>query len=581
MPDTAALVVALSAQLTKFEQDMNKAVGIADKGVNDIEGKFKKANIEFKGFDELDKKLKGLLTIGGIALLIKQIIDLNEAVAKLGETAETLGVSTDTLQNLRFAAAATGASFDIADRFVEQFARKVQEAATGTGDLYNFLRVNNIEASKFAKLPLNEQVGKYADLIKNSSTQQERLNAAVIASSRQVGPQFVSALQTGAAGLKEFGDELTSLGGRLSESTIQRAKEANEEFQKLKFVLGSFAEIAAVEAFTGLSNVLHGIATAIAEIIQNFQFMKDLMGGAGKLLGIQPGFDYNQDPAKVTVNKGAGTTNTYSKLNDDFQKLIQSQIKRNELLVSEAQHVQDSAGVQAFYKTEIELTNAVLEKNKTISEAQYAEILRVAAATQQAAQQAYNSKQAWEGLNTAVQAFGNQMIDIMIGLTQKTLTASEAMRQLTNFIIKALLQAALLGQGPLGNVLGFGSSTPGGTGGILGGLVSGVNTIFKRAGGGPVTSGHPYVVGEQGPELFVPGSSGQIIPNRVNARSSGSGLSVVVNNYTSQDTATTQERRSGPSGEQLVIGIVRKEMAKGGFDDVNRGRYGLRAVKSR
>ncbi len=35
----------------------------------------------------------------------------------------------------------------------------------------------------------------------------------------------------------------------------------------------------------------------------------------------------------------------------------------------------------------------------------------------------------------------------------------------------------------------------------------------KRAAGGPVTAGRPYIVGEVGPELFVPSSSGTIIPN--------------------------------------------------------------------
>ena len=47
------------------------------------------------------------------------------------------------------------------------------------------------------------------------------------------------------------------------------------------------------------------------------------------------------------------------------------------------------------------------------------------------------------------------------------------------------------------------------------GLPSPVNVgeIPGRASGGPVHAGNPYVVGESGPELFVPGSSGQIIPN--------------------------------------------------------------------
>jgi phage-related minor tail protein len=33
------------------------------------------------------------------------------------------------------------------------------------------------------------------------------------------------------------------------------------------------------------------------------------------------------------------------------------------------------------------------------------------------------------------------------------------------------------------------------------------------ATGGPVASGYTYLVGERGPELFVPGASGAIVPN--------------------------------------------------------------------
>lgn len=43
--------------------------------------------------------------------------------------------------------------------------------------------------------------------------------------------------------------------------------------------------------------------------------------------------------------------------------------------------------------------------------------------------------------------------------------------------------------------------------------VAGTNVSF-RAAGGPVASGMPYIVGEQGPELFVPGQSGRIVSNQ-------------------------------------------------------------------
>jgi hypothetical protein len=51
-----------------------------------------------------------------------------------------------------------------------------------------------------------------------------------------------------------------------------------------------------------------------------------------------------------------------------------------------------------------------------------------------------------------------------------------------------------------------------------------------RAGGGPVGAGTAYLVGEKGPELFVPNASGSIIPNqRISAGGGGGGPTVNVN----------------------------------------------------
>jgi len=52
---------------------------------------------------------------------------------------------------------------------------------------------------------------------------------------------------------------------------------------------------------------------------------------------------------------------------------------------------------------------------------------------------------------------------------------------------------------------------------FIGGFLPAQGTRTKResgrAAGGPVTSGQQYMVGEQGPELFVPNQSGSIVPN--------------------------------------------------------------------
>lgn len=80
-----------------------------------------------------------------------------------------------------------------------------------------------------------------------------------------------------------------------------------------------------------------------------------------------------------------------------------------------------------------------------------------------------------------------------------------------------------------------------GIAGILGGLgaiAGGIGGIMKppgRAAGGPVSARRPYIVGEVGPELFIPGAGGTIIPHDqiaftgaggATAESGGSGMTV-------------------------------------------------------
>jgi phage-related minor tail protein len=86
----------------------------------------------------------------------------------------------------------------------------------------------------------------------------------------------------------------------------------------------------------------------------------------------------------------------------------------------------------------------------------------------------------------------------------------EALGQAIKGVIVDLIQAALKGLifRAIMNAIAPGS----------GGAVSGLGSLLGgfggfRAGGGPVGAGRSYIVGENGPELFTPGVSGNIIPN--------------------------------------------------------------------
>ena len=67
------------------------------------------------------------------------------------------------------------------------------------------------------------------------------------------------------------------------------------------------------------------------------------------------------------------------------------------------------------------------------------------------------------------------------------------------------------------NALGGGSGNSGGGSGMAGLIQAGVQILSAmglpgRATGGPVSPGAAYMVGERGPELFVPTASGRIEP---------------------------------------------------------------------
>ena len=63
------------------------------------------------------------------------------------------------------------------------------------------------------------------------------------------------------------------------------------------------------------------------------------------------------------------------------------------------------------------------------------------------------------------------------------------------------------------------------------GVLQGKGFAGFMAAGGPVSAGSSYVVGEKGPELFVPHASGTIVPNNKMGGGSGSGSGGVTVNY--------------------------------------------------
>ena len=121
--------------------------------------------------------------------------------------------------------------------------------------------------------------------------------------------------------------------------------------------------------------------------------------------------------------------------------------------------------------------------------------------------------------NSVSNTMENAMTDAFMSIVDGTQKPIDAFKNMARLIIAELYKVLVVKQ----LVGSFDAANPGAATGIVGLLGSYFGGF--RANGGPVSGGTPYVVGERGPELFVPSRNGTIVPN-----GAGAGVTVIQNN---------------------------------------------------
>jgi hypothetical protein len=104
------------------------AGGNASGGLKDLA---RQAELLRAGIRTLGGVLAGVTTVGGLAALVNNSISAADAI---GKTADTIGVGVEALQELRFAAKASGVEQQTLDMALQRFTRRTAEAAQGTGE---------------------------------------------------------------------------------------------------------------------------------------------------------------------------------------------------------------------------------------------------------------------------------------------------------------------------------------------------------------------------------------------------------------------------------------------------------------
>ena len=153
-------------------------------------------------------------------------------------------------------------------------------------------------------------------------------------------------------------------------------------------------------------------------------------------------------------------------------------------------------------------------------------------------EQAENAKAVKDAFDSLSDSINNDIKEGIKGLIKGTSTLGDLIKNVADRFLDVALNQALFG-----SILGSGGKKGGGLLGALG--------LFANGGRPPV--GKPSIVGERGPELFVPRSSGTIVPN--NKLGGGNNTSVVVNVDASGSDVQGDEEQANQFGSAIATAI--------------------------
>ena len=196
-----------------------------------------------KGVKGVTKSLLGMSTqllavagvgagVGGFAAFVSSQL---HALDVLSTTAEKLGITTQALEFMRFAAIKSNVGINTLELALQRMVRRVGQAARGTGEAQNALKAFNIDAKEFVKLSPDKQFSVLRRHITAIGNQGERLAIAM----QFFDSEGVNLVNTMALNMGDVREEFEQLGGAASTDAVANANAFADASNNLKQALSA------------------------------------------------------------------------------------------------------------------------------------------------------------------------------------------------------------------------------------------------------------------------------------------------------------------------------------------------------
>lgn len=533
-----------------------------------------------KGASSAADSIKGMwgtafsgIGVAAIARIASQSIEMGDAI---GKASVKSGIAAEQFQTLAYAAKQSDIDLNSLSTALKKMQVALSEANSGGKAQIETLNALGVPLERIRDLQPDKQFEVLAGAIASLKDPADRARAATEIFGK-AGADLLPMFEQGSEGIRKAREEFERMGGVLGGDTLKKLSDADDAIKRMNqswTVLAMTLTASVAPALTRIANeASHLSLKSVAAFMAEFGPGRvPLMGNAvGAAADAEFGGSANSDRRGVIKRKTEESASapgykskatTKDKQVDDMIASLLWQVNEEERILMEGfTKQQQLAAEHADFMKGIDdkLATDASDSAKRFFEAQSAygadfnkNLFKAADEMSTYAEQAARNMQ---------DAFANFLFDPFKGGVKGMLKGFvDMMRQM-------LAQAAA--SSILKSIFGAGSGGSGnGLAGFLGGLFSGFGGA--RAGGGPVMAGSTYLVGERGPELFTPGSSGSITPNHALA---GGGVTVAPVYNIDARGATTDLVKQLPAileaSNRRAVEMARAQIR----DDLSRGAF--------
>lgn len=303
----------LSAKISKKQKQVNQTnakLSEQRKGLQSLGISLKKAGIDTANLTSAEKRLemqlgktqklaklkdKTFSALGsGVSKLKYAALGAAAAVGAMGtaaftsvnsfarhgdnvaKTADKLGMSTDALQKLRYAAERTGVSTQTLDMSMQRMSRRIAEAANGTGEAVSALQELGLSAVELNNAKPDKALGLIADRLEKVTNHKDKMRIAMKLFDSE-GVALVNTLRGGSKALTQLGDEAVKANYVLDEKSLRGAETNLDAYLNMTtsikgmwFAIGNELMPKMTEVFEKITNWIATNKGQIGQWVQTF-----------------------------------------------------------------------------------------------------------------------------------------------------------------------------------------------------------------------------------------------------------------------------------------------------------------------